>query len=94
MSWGLKNFSLIKGWFQDTVPTWEERPIAVLRLDGDLYESTKICLEYLYPMLSKGGILIIDDWDLSGCVQAFDEYFEKHEKPEFILKDWGTYWRK
>jgi O-methyltransferase len=65
------------GWFQNTVPMDAKRlgPIALLRLDGDWYDSTKICLEHLYPLLSPGGIIIMDDyfaWE--GCRKATDEY--------------------
>jgi O-methyltransferase len=54
--------------------------ISVLRLDTDWYESTKIELETLYPILTKGGILIIDDygcWD--GCRKAVDEFFNNSD---------------
>jgi len=65
------------GWFQNTVPAEAASvgPIALLRLDGDWYDSTKICLENLYPLLSPGGIIILDDyfaWE--GCRKATDEY--------------------
>ena len=65
------------GWFQNTIPVdaGQLGPIALLRLDGDWYDSTKICLEHLYPLLSPGGILILDDyfcWE--GCRKATDEY--------------------
>lgn len=76
--WGIENYTLIKGWFQHTVPLFGQRPISVLRLDGDLYESTLIPLEYLYSMLSVGGILILDDWNLAGCRKAFDYYFDQY----------------
>lgn len=104
--WGLTNYELVKGWFQDTVIHDDRRPylISVLRLDGDLYESTKICLEYLYPRLSKGGILIIDDWQLEGCQKAFYDYFnyddngidddESRIAPKLILDNGVTYWQK
>lgn len=70
-----------KGWFQhvlpEVVPAIDQ--IACLRLDGDLYESTKVCLEYLYPKVVKGGFVIIDDYHtLAGCRQAVHEYLEKH----------------
>lgn len=74
--WGIENYTLIKGWFQHTVPLFSQRPISVLRLDGDLYESTLIPLQYLYPMLSEGGILIMDDWNLAGYRKAFFDYFK------------------
>jgi O-methyltransferase len=69
------DFNYIKGWFQDTVINFKE-PIALLRLDGDLYESTKVCLENLFPLLQPNGVLIIDDWALTGCQKACIEYFK------------------
>jgi O-methyltransferase len=70
------------GWFQNTVPVDAGKlgPIALLRLDGDWYDSTKICLEHLYPLLSPGGILILDDyycWE--GCRKATDEYRSQYK---------------
>lgn len=95
--WGLTNYSLIKGWFINTLPTWN-LPISVLRLDGDLYLSTYESLTYLWPHLSEGGILIVDDWNLEGCRMAFNEYFlnnyGKHYKPELLLDNGVTYWKK
>ena len=67
-------------WFQNTVPIDAGKlgPIALLRLDGDWYDSTKICLEHLYPLLSPGGIIIMDDyWTWEGCRKATDEYRDK-----------------
>ena len=93
--WGLKNYTLVKGWFQNTVMKHYSK-ISVLRLDGDLYDSTYVCLLYLYPLLSKGGILIMDDWELLGCQKAFDDYFDglEEDRPEIILENRVTYWRK
>jgi len=69
------------GWFQQTIPAIANQlgPIAMLRLDGDWYESTQVCLQHLYPKLSSGGVLILDDyfcWE--GCRKATDEYREAH----------------
>jgi len=52
------------GWFQKSVPADAKDlgQIAVLRLDGDWYDSTLVCLEHLYPLLSPGGLLILDDY--------------------------------
>jgi hypothetical protein len=64
------------GWFQDTIPKADINDIALLRLDGDWYESTKICLENLYQKVVEGGYIIIDDYGtFSGCAQAVDEFF-------------------
>lgn len=77
-SWGIPASMLVyhKGWFQNTVPNWDGTKISLLRLDGDLYESYMVCLKHLYPCLSIGGILLIDDWILSGCQRAVTDYFE------------------
>lgn len=80
------NFEYVQGWFENTVPENTIDKISLLRLDGDLYNSTKVCLEYLYPKLVKGGFLIVDDYGLDGCRLAVDEYFDKHE----IKKDFKT----
>lgn len=64
------------GLFVQTVPFWSGRmfvyhgAIALLRLDGDLYESTRVCMEHLYPLVSPGGYVIVDDFNLSGCRKA------------------------
>lgn len=65
------------GWFQNTVPTSTTSigPIALLRLDGDLYESTLVCLRHLYPLVVRGGFIIVDDYLFKGCRLACDEYF-------------------
>lgn len=92
--WGLDNYTLIKGWFQDTVPLFDApNGISLLRLDGDLYDSTIIPLKYLYPQLAKGGILIIDDWNLQGCREAVYDYF-KGKLPRCIFNNGITYWQK
>lgn len=91
---GVGNYTLIEGWFQHTVPGWKApNGISVLRLDGDLYDSTYICLEHLYPQLSEGGILIIDDWLLTGCHRAFMDYF-KDKEPMTIFDDGVRYFQK
>lgn len=71
---------VFEGWFEETVAnewTFSFRPtdISVLRLDGDLYNSTWVCLQHLFPKVIKGGCVIIDDWELPGCRAACDEYF-------------------
>ena len=65
------------GWFQETVPVAAKElgPISILRLDGDWYESTRVCLEHLYPQVSSGGVMILDDYNAwEGCRKATDEY--------------------
>ena len=62
------------GWFRDTLPTAPLEQIAVLRLDGDLYESTMDALAPLYPKVSTCGYVIVDDYNLPMCKQAVDDY--------------------
>lgn len=65
------------GWFQNTVPVTETGEIAILRLDGDWYASTKVCLEHLYENVVPGGFVIIDDYAAyEGCRKAVDEFME------------------
>lgn len=74
----LKSFPeiiFIKGWFEETVIGFD-KDIAILRLDGDLYNSTFVCLQHLFGNVIKGGCVIIDDWGLKGCQDACKEYFE------------------
>ena len=64
-----------KGWFQDTVHQDATGPLAVLRIDGDWYESTKTCLEGLFENVVSGGYIIIDDYgEFVGCAKAVDEF--------------------
>ena len=66
----------IQGKVEETLPTTRPQSIALLRLDTDWYESTRCELEYLFPLLSVGGVLIIDDYGhWQGCRQAVDDYF-------------------
>lgn len=68
-----------KGWFQDTLPALKDfPPIALLRLDGDLYESTMVCLQHLEPLVVPGGLIVIDDYGLPGCASAVHEYRDAH----------------
>ena len=75
------NVKFIKGWFQDTVKVKakEIKDIALLRLDGDLYESTLVPLKYLFKKVVKGGYVIIDDYSLPGCRKAVLKYIDESE---------------
>ena len=71
----------LKGWFKDTLPSVPVETFAVVRLDGDLYESTRDALTALNPKLAPGGYMIIDDYgeDLwTECRRAVDEYRHDH----------------
>ena len=70
----------LKGWFKDTLHTAPIERLAVLRLDGDLYESTMQALEALYPKLSVGGYCIVDDYHtVPGCKAAVQDYQARHD---------------
>ena len=86
----------VKGWFKDTLHDAPIEQIAVLRLDGDLYESTIQALDGLYPRLSPGGYCLIDDYVLKPCRQAVAGYRAKHGISEEIVDIDGTgaLWRK
>jgi predicted O-methyltransferase YrrM len=84
LSLNMDNVILIKGFFQDTLQIQENidniGDIAILRLDGDCYESTKICLEKLYDNVIDGGIIIIDNYcHFIGAKKATDEFRIKHK---------------
>jgi O-methyltransferase len=76
-------YQLIKGWFNDTLPLFTlTNKIAILRLDGDWYDSTMDCLVNLYPLVAENGLIIIDDyyaWD--GCTRAVHDYLSKNDLP-------------
>jgi predicted O-methyltransferase YrrM len=74
----LSQTRMIQGLFQDTVPNSEVRAIAVLHLDGDWYESVKVCLDHLYDRVSPGGVIQIDDYGhWEGARKAVEEFFGK-----------------
>ena len=80
-----ENIIYIKGKIEETLPGYIPRKISILRLDTDWYESTKHELEHLYPILSPGGVLIIDDYGhFAGARKAVDEYFSGLEKPPYM----------
>ena len=82
----MKNLYAVKGWFENTVPEEARHieEIALLRLDGDLYNSTWVCLQHLFPKVIPGGCVIIDDWTLKGCQDACKEYFALIDyKPDY-----------
>lgn len=75
----MEQVRLVKGKVEETIPGTVPERIALLRLDTDWYESTKHELVHLFPRLSDGGILILDDYGhWQGARQAVDEYFAEH----------------
>src|ERR1043166_4983889 len=87
----------LKGWFRDTLPATPIESLAVLRLDGDMYESTMDTLVNLYPRLSEGGYVIVDDYGaIPACRQAVHDYRSANSITEEIREiDWtGVFWQK
>lgn len=75
-----ENIHYIKGMIENTIPYSAPDKIALLRLDTDWYESTKHGMEHLFPRLSKGGVLIIDDYGhWQGARKAVEEYIENND---------------
>ena len=60
---GAKNVKITKGWFNETLPKQKfENGIAILRMDADWYDSTTTILNAFFPLVNKGGVIIIDDY--------------------------------
>ena len=86
----------VEGWFRDTLPKLRDHRWAVIRLDGDLYESTMDALDNLYDGLQPGGWLIVDDHDIIACRHAIADFRAKRDIDEPIIEiDWtGICWQK
>lgn len=81
-----ENIVIHKGWFENTVPVNDIMKISILRLDGDLYNSTYVCFKHLFKKVVRNGIVIIDDWQLPGCQLACKHFFKEYGiKPEIKL---------
>ena len=86
----------LKGWFCDTLPDAPIEKLAILRLDGDMYGSTMDALKNLYPKVSKGGFVIVDDYySWPSCKKAVHDYLELYAmNPKIIRIDEGSaYWK-
>jgi O-methyltransferase len=87
----------VKGWFRDTLPHVPIERLAVLRLDGDLYESTIQALDGLYHKVSPGGFVIVDDYgNVPACREAVTDFRVRQGITDTIVPiDWGgVYWRR
>jgi len=87
----------IKGWFRDTLHEAPIHRLALLRLDGDLYESTRDSLRALYAKVVPGGFIIVDDFnDFEPCRRAVLEFREQHKISDPMQQiDWSaSFWRK
>ena len=87
----------LKGWFKDTLGDSRINQIALLRVDGDLYESTMDALRHLYDKVVRGGFIIVDDFGIKNCELAVYDFFSERGEPipQLYKVDWtGVYWRK
>jgi O-methyltransferase len=87
------------GWFQETLPRDAPGlgPVALLRLDGDWYESAVVCLEHLYPHVAPGGVVVVDDYGhWEGCRRAVNEFLSAHDLLVLLhhIDYTGRYWVK
>lgn len=86
----------LEGWFKDTLPNAPIEKLAVLRLDGDMYESTMQALESLYDRLSPGGFVIIDDYWLEPCAKAVNDFRGGRSITDELMDidGRGVFWRR
>lgn len=86
----------LKGWFKDTLPSAPIDKLAIARLDGDMYSSTIEALESLYPKISYGGYIIIDDFVLPSCAKAVNDYRDKYKIIDEIISidSESVFWQK
>ena len=86
----------LKGWFKDTLPAAPIERLSLIRLDGDMYGSTIEALEALYPKLSPGGFVIVDDYALKGARRAVDDFRRDRGIADPVVTiDWtGAFWRR
>lgn len=91
---GLKDRAVfVKGWFKDTMPGLDI-PVSILRLDGDMYESTDDVLKFMYDRVSPGGYVIVDDYQLPSCRQAVDELRSRKRIRGNLRVRPGAWWQK
>ena len=87
----------LEGWFKDTLEDAPINKISMLRLDGDLYESTMDALNPLYEKVQRGGFVIVDDYEsCPPCKAAINDFRKQHniDDPLVVIDPWSVYWRK
>jgi macrocin-O-methyltransferase TylF-like protien len=86
----------LTGWFRDTLPLLTDERFAVIRLDGDMYESTMDSLTHLYPRLSPGGFAIIDDYGgITACRKAVHDYLDRNSvTADIVPVDQSCVWSR
>jgi O-methyltransferase len=102
VQWNIARFGVLDdrilflpGFFSDSLKHLARERFALIRLDSDSYDSVETSLDYLYPLVSKGGIVIIDDWHLPGCKMAVTDYRSRHGiADEVKVYEGNAYWTK
>lgn len=86
----------LEGWFSETLPTAPIDKISVLRLDGDMYESTMDAFLNLYHKLSIGGYVIVDDYCIKSCEKAVTDFRAQMgiQDPILDIDGTGVFWRR
>ncbi len=89
---GISDPNIVKGWFSETLPRFEDSSgIALLRLDGDWYESTMDILTIFFPKVNLGGLIVVDDYyTWEGCTRALHDYLSQYSRPERIREHKGV----
>jgi O-methyltransferase len=71
-------YKIIRGWFADTLPQADPRPVSLLHVDCDFYDPVKLTLETFYPHIEQNGFVILNDYGgFRGCRAATDEFLDK-----------------
>ena len=87
--------AFVVGFFAESLRQLAGQKFALIRLDSNSYDSVETSLQHLYPLLSVGGIVIIDDWHLSGCRTAVQDYRSRHGiRDEIQEYEANAYWVK
>ena len=82
-----KTVTLVPGYFQDTLPSYADQRFCFVHLDCVIYESYRTCLEFFYPRLVRGGVILLDEYNdppWPGCTLAVDEFLA--DKPEELTE--------
>lgn len=88
--------AFLPGWFRDSLPDAPIGKLAIMRLDGDLYDSTMDALTHLYDKLSVGGYVIVDDYSIGSCRKAVTEFRKRRGIEDAIVRidPESVYWRR
>lgn len=93
----IEKVKVVPGWIEETLPAANRatKPIAILHIDVDFYEPTKCALEFLYPLVAPGGLIIVDDYEAwQGCKKAVDEFIADNGLIFIHMAGSPVYWRK